>query len=155
MTTTTYKLQSTRFGEVEYTSEDVISFDDGLIGFPENHNYVVICPKADGKFRWLQSVEEPALAFLVTDPFQLVPEYDPHVSNSVAAELELEEGTPQLVFVTVGIPRGKPEEMTLNLAGPIIANPITRRARQVVLEDEAYTTKYRVFHQTDRAYVAA
>ncbi|MFX7895014.1 flagellar assembly protein FliW, partial [Acinetobacter baumannii] len=71
MTTTmtpTQEITTTRFGVVPYTDEDVITFEDGLVGFPTFSRYVVICPREDSPFRWLQSLEEPALAFLVAEP---------------------------------------------------------------------------------------
>lgn len=143
-------LTGTRFGDIEYTAEDVVVFPQGLIGFPALTQYVIVCPKPESAFRWLQSTEEPALAFLVTDPANYVPDYAPLLSQSVARDLGLKEDTARMVLTTVNIPRGKPEDMTVNLAGPILVNLETRTACQIVLEDEAYTTKYRVFHAADR-----
>lgn len=143
-------LTGTRFGDLEVAEQDTIAFPDGLIGFPTAKRFVIICPKAESPFRWLQSLDEPALAFLVTDPANYVPDYAPEISLGAARRLALNEETPRLLLTTVNIPRGKPEAMTLNLAGPIVVNAETRTASQIVLEDGAYTIKHRVFPEADR-----
>lgn len=144
-------LSNTRFGDIEYSADDIITFADGVIGFPTNTQFVLLSHKPNTPFRWLQSIDDPALAFLVAFPEVIAPGYAPEIENSVAHELCLTEETPQMVLTTVTIPPGKPEEMTTNLLGPIIINGVTMRAKQVILADEAYTVKHRVFATTDRA----
>lgn len=144
-------LSATRFGDVEFSDEDVVQFPEGLIGFPNSHSYILLCAKPGSPFRWLQSVDEPALAFLCTDPQHYVATYAPELSVRHARELGMTAETSRMVLCTVAIPRGKPEEMTLNLAGPIVVNAELRKGRQIVLEDGAYTIKHRVFPQTDKA----
>ena len=138
-------IHKTRFGDVEYTPEDVISFDTGIIGFPDYHEFLLITHKSNTPFRWLQSIDEPAMAFLVAMPEYFVPTYAPELDSAIAAEMGLEEQTPRITLTTVSIPKGKPEEMTINLAGPILINGETMRARQIVLDDEAYTIRHRVY----------
>lgn len=144
-------LSATRFGDIEFAEDDVVHFPEGLIGFPNSTSYLILSAKPGSPFRWLQSIDEPALAFLCTDPQHYVPTYAPELSARHARELEMNPETCRMVLCTVAIPRGKPEEMTLNLAGPIVVNAEVRRGRQIVLEDGAYTIKHRVFPQTDKA----
>jgi flagellar assembly factor FliW len=143
-------ISNTRFGDIEYSADDIITFIDGVIGFPENTEFLLLNHKPNTPFRWLQSLQEPSLAFLVAFPEAIVPGYAPLVDNSVANELELTEETPQMVLTTVTIPAGKPKEMTTNLLGPMIINGATMRAKQVILTDDAYTVKHRVFATTER-----
>ncbi len=147
-------LNSTRFGLVDYVEQDVMTFADGLVGFPDFTQFVVICPKEGSQFRWLQSVEDSNLAFLTTVPFQYVADYSPVISSKTAKGLGLTEDNQPLVFVTVSIPRGRPEDMTLNLAGPIIVNPVTRWGRQVILENDSYSIRHRAFSESIVASVA-
>jgi len=143
-------ITGSRFGNIDYQDHDIITFEEGLVGFPTITRFVILCPREDKPFRWLQSIDEPELAFLVTDPAAYVPEYAPAVSTTTARSLSLEPQTPRLLFTTVNIPRGKPDEMSINLAGPLVINAIERKGKQIVLEDGAYTTKYRVFQTADR-----
>lgn len=145
------KIDGTRFATIEYQAEDVVTFPEGLIGFPDYRNYVLVCTKDGSPFRWLQSVEEPALAFLVADPAHYVPDYSPEVPAAVVKALALDEKTPRLVYATAAIPPGNPTGLTLNLAAPLIINAESREALQVVVEDPAYTMRYKVFHKADQA----
>ena len=146
--TTMNNLQSTRFGAIEYSPEDVVTIQDGLLGFPGREAYLVLTHKEGSPFRWLQSIDEPALAFLVVDPGHFVQGYSPLMSDEAASALGLGEETPRLVYTIATIPNGKPEEMTLNLAGPIVINGETRAARQLVIEDPNCAIKHRVFGKT-------
>jgi flagellar assembly factor FliW len=138
----TFKAFTQRFGEVEYTAEDLVTLEGGLLGFESCRQFLLIHHKENSPFRWLQSIEEPGLAFLVTDPNFFAPDYSPEMPNEAAQQLELTAETPMMVLSIVTIPKGKPEEMTLNLAGPIVVNLLNQRARQIVLEDSRYAIKF-------------
>jgi flagellar assembly factor FliW len=148
---TTMNIEGTRFGTIEFTEEDVVLFPEGLVGFSRLHRHVLVNPKPNSPFRYLQSLEEPGLAFLVTDPTVYMPDYDPKVDEGIAKSLELAAETPRLLFTTVSIPHGHPEDMTVNLAAPIVINLLTRKAKQIVLDDQAYTIKHRVFQPAVQA----
>jgi flagellar assembly factor FliW len=144
------KLKGTRFSTIEYEADDIITVVDGLIGFPDSTHYVLVCPKPDSPFRWLQSIEEPPLAFLVVDPVTYFPEYLPDMSQSLARDLEISEETPQMVYCTVSIPAGSPQDMTVNLLAPLVINASKRIASQTVVENAAYTMRHRVFPEANR-----
>lgn len=143
-------IHGTRFGDIEYSADDVITFPAGLIGFPEQQTYLLLNHKPNTPFRWLQSIEQPVLAFLVAFPELLVPGYAPVLDDATAKELELTVETPKLLLTTVAIPAGKPNDMTTNLVGPIIINGSTMVGKQVVLQDDAYTVRHRVFPTTEK-----
>ncbi len=137
-------IDSTRFGTIEVDEEAVITFSQGLFGFENYRRFVVLCLDEKSPFRWLQSMEEPSLAFVVIEPRHFMPDYAPTISDADAEALGLDEETPYLIFVVVTIPPGKPEQMTANLMGPIIVNAATRMARQVIVEDDGYSTKHSI-----------
>lgn len=139
------QIESTRFGAIEYSDSDVLTFTEGMLGFPDAKQFVLLSHKPESPFRWLQSVDEPSLAFLIAEPAQMVKDYSFEISDSLAAVLGVDDQVPPVVYATVSIPAGKPREMTMNLAGPILLSPRTGRAAQIVVEDSAYTTKHKVF----------
>lgn len=150
------KITGTRFGEIEFGPNDVLFLKEGLIGFPEMQEFILLSHKDASPFRWLQSVQEPAMAFLCALPQHFVPNYNPELPGQVVEFLKIEEETERYVLTTATIPEGKPDDMTLNLAAPILVNANTRSALQFVLEDEAYTVKHRVFpHAKVKEKVAA
>lgn len=143
-------IHSTRFGRIEVDKEAVITFSQGLFGFENYRRFVVLCPDEKSPFRWLQSMEEPSLAFVVIEPRYFMPDYAPTISDADAEAIGLNADTPYLIFVVVTIPPGKPEQMTANLMGPILVNAETRMARQVIVEDECYTTKHSILEELTR-----
>lgn len=148
-------LTGTRFGTLEYSEEDIFELHSGLIGFESLRTFVVVNARPDSPFRWLQSVENPELAFLVTNPNEFLADYAPEIPDRTAKELDINAVTHCVVWTTASIPPGKPTDLTLNLVGPIIVNPDLRQGRQIVQDNEAYTTRYRVFASERDAKVAA
>ncbi|MCH8274227.1 MAG: flagellar assembly protein FliW [Armatimonadetes bacterium] len=142
-------IQSKRFGAVEFTDDDAFIIEGGLVGIPDLRKFLVISHKPDSPFRWIQSVEDPEFAFLVMDPVLFRPDYAPELPDDVAEQLQLTDETPRIVYAIVSIPPGRPEEMTANLAGPIMLNAEKRIARQVVLEDDRWTTRHRILDELD------
>lgn len=137
-------LTGTRFGAVEYEEVDILTFPEGLIGFPALSQFLLLSHGPQSPFQWLQSIEEPAVAFLVVDPSTFVDGYEPEIDDLQAALLQLKEDTPRLLRTTARLV-GKPaEELSLNLAAPIVLNLESRTGKQVVLDNEAYNIRHRV-----------
>ncbi|MCU0315181.1 MAG: flagellar assembly protein FliW [Fimbriimonadaceae bacterium] len=145
---------TTRFGTIECTDEDIVTFKDGLLGFPQLRQYVLIQHKEGSPFRWMQSLEEGGVAFLVIDPTHYVSDYAPEIPDRTAEKVNLTTETPCLVYTIVTIPKGRPEDMTLNLAGPLVINGLSGEAVQVVLEDDSYPIRHKVFSETRSEAVA-
>lgn len=139
----------TRFGTLDYNEEDIVTLSDGLVGFPAHTRFLLLEHKPGSPFRWLQSIDEAGVAFLVANPSHYLPNYELVLGDAHVARLSLTPETPTLVFTTATIPHGRPNDLTLNLAGPIVINVETRTGRQIVLENEAYTTQHRVFPKAD------
>jgi flagellar assembly factor FliW len=147
----TQQLQSTRFGALDYAAEDIIHFPGGLAGFEDRRDFVLVEHAPDSPYQWLQSVDSGELAFLLVEPGLFVPDYAPEMPLRAVKNLELEESTPRVVYTIVTIPRGRPRDMTLNLAGPIVVNVETRRAVQVILEGDEHPVRCRAFPEAEQA----
>lgn len=126
----------TRFGEVEYDPSHVISFDEGLIGLDHLKHFLVMPNKKEGPLFWIQSVDDPAFAFVVTDPTNFFRDYVVVPDDNERRKLGITEDDPFFVLVIVSISEQK--EITLNLSGPILYAPETKKGLQVILEDSRY-----------------
>lgn len=153
--TTKQVTETSRFGAIEYLIEDVVTFSHGMVGFADLCTFVLIQHNDDSPFRWMQSLDKSDVAFLVVDPGKYVEGYEPEMPESAIESLELLEETARLVYTIVSIPPGKPEDMTMNLAGPIVINLETGCAKQIVLEDEIYPIKHKVFQKKESDESAA
>lgn len=136
------KIETTRFGTLEIEETGVIQFPEGLLGFPEQKKFVLLEHKKESPFCWLQSADQPELAFVLTNPFLIEQEYLNDLSPSEEALFQGEQGGSINVFVIVTIPPGKLDEMTVNLLGPLVIELDTRIGRQVVLPNSGYSHKH-------------
>lgn len=137
------RVVNTRFGEATVHPEAVIRFPRGLIGFEHQHEFALLNLKEDSPFMLLQSLDMPALGFLVTDPFCFVADYDVVVPEADKNLLEVQSVGQVAVLVTVTIPAGCPDATTLNLAGPIVLNHEARIGLQVPQMDSRFPAHFR------------
>lgn len=148
-------LDHTRFGSLEYSKTDVFNFSEGLIGFSHCQNFIFVQTQSKGSFRWLQSIEEPTLAFLVVDPADYVRGYALEIEDEEAVSLKIGPDTATLVLTTASIPPSRPQDMTINLAGPIVINVDARLGRQLIVDSEACPPRHRVFDDGEQMAKAA
>ena len=116
----------------------------GMPGFSEQKQFVLLEHKKDSPFQWYQSLQDPALAFVVTDPLLFKPDYAVNM-HKILRELGWEQDVDdhQLkLLVIVNIPPGAPDKTTANLIGPVLMNRETREAVQVVIPDRSYSHKF-------------
>ena len=116
----------------------------GMLGFPEEKRYVILQHREDSPFFWYQSVDDPALAFVITSPFLFKPGYSVPLEDTVEQMSWIEDkdkGKLEL-YVVVNIPKSSPDDMTANLIGPILINNRTRQAVQMVITDSPYSHKF-------------
>ncbi len=133
------ELETTRFGKITFTQERIISMKRGLIGFADRRRFVTLSAAPNSTLLWYQSVDDPALAFVIASPGLFVPDYDISFSRNVLEALEAEDPKELDVYVLVTIPRGRPQEMTGNLLGPLVVNPGARLAEQLIMDENKYS----------------
>lgn len=132
-------IQTTRFGEIEIDGARIMHFPEGILGFPEFHDYALLQTNSDNCFFWLQSIECANLAFVVCDPLLFVPDYQVPVKSEdlITIGLESLENSQVLIIVNkVG------QALTGNLQGPLVVNAVTCQARQLVLSEKRYSTRH-------------
>ena len=123
-------------GPVQVTERDRFSFPQGLYGFAAAREFALVPSGRPGLY-WLQSTVEPALAFLLADPFAPFPDYAPEVPDAELAALG--DGLaphPSHVGVFAVVTLGEGGAATANLRAPLVLDVHARRGRQVVLPGE-------------------
>ena len=132
------EIVTSRFGTLNVEDDRVIHFPKGLLGFPEHTRYALIQTGEENYFFWLQCVDDPNLAFVVTDPSIFFKDYEVPIKDETQAELSLTD----VAFAQVFVICNKVDEwLTGNLLGPIVVNAQNRVAHQVVLTDKKWTTR--------------
>ncbi|MBT2678860.1 flagellar assembly protein FliW [Bacillus sp. ISL-35] len=140
------KINTMYHGEVEIN--EILTFEKGIPGFVEEKQFALL-PLSDDEFYYvLQSVSTPGLAFVLTNPFHFMKEYDFQLEEGAVEELSLESEKDVTVYsiLTVQDPF---EKTTANLQAPIIINLKNRKAKQVVLHNEQYKTKHPIFEKAE------
>ena len=116
-------------------------FPEGLLGFPDHKRFVLLEQEDYAPFLWLKSAEDESLAFVVIDPRLFLPDYRVEVRRDEVEMLGLQDPSQAwtVVLVVVG---DDPQDTTANLKGPLILNLEKKLGRQLVLQDEQYTTRH-------------
>ena len=132
-------VDTTRFGLVEADDSSIVRMPRGPLGFDDLTDYVLVQHRPDTCFKWLQSMDEPSLAFAVVDPEDFFDNYDIEICEADAERLHLAEGEDALVLAIV---TATEEGATVNLAAPVVINSKERVGMQIVLQDHQYAVKY-------------
>lgn len=138
-------IETKLFGKIEVDEEKLITFPQGIIGFPDLKDFMLIHDgEGKGSIRWMQSVQEPAFAMPVVDPLAILPEYNPDIEDELFKPLGGLTQENMLVLVTITVPK-EIEKMTVNLKGPIIINSETLKAAQLIIDDDKYQVKFPIY----------
>jgi len=139
-------IQTGRFGQLTISEKDLIEIPQGILGFPELKKYCLVDPADDTLILWLQSLDNPSVAFPVLEPKIFRPEYSVKLSAAELRELKLENVNQSAVFAILTIP-GDATQMTANLKAPLVINLKAQTARQVVLQENEYSVKHLMFKE--------
>lgn len=130
------KIQTSRFGEVEVSEEIILDFSTGIPGFSELTKFVILEYK--DPISWLQSIENPEVAFIISDPFQLFPNYALKLGDDVLKYMHITDSSEALIFVILSV---SDNVLSANLRAPIIVNTKSRMATQLIVDDERLSFK--------------
>lgn len=126
--------------DVPDTDAGILTFRDGIPGFPEATRFVLVETVDDGVFQLLECVDDPALSMVVTVPWLFFPDYSPELSEIEQRELQIESEADAVVFCAVTLD-GDADTAYANLLGPFVVNSRTREGRQLVLTDSGYPAR--------------
>lgn len=140
----TVVIKTSRFGLVELKSEDILTFNEGLLGFQDLRQFILLDDPNDDIFAWLQSCELPSIAFPVLEPEIFGHKYATALNRTDSESLKLQAGQTPAYLNIITIPDDA-TEMTANIKAPIVINVDQRIARQCVLQDNNLAIKEKIF----------
>lgn len=128
------ELQTKYFGGIKCEEKDVLHFPEGVFGFEEEKEFLLMpFEGGDGSLLCLQSVTTPGLAFVAMDPFQLSPAYAPVLPEKELKQLGVTQST-DLCYYSFCVVKTPISQSTVNFKCPIAINDVSRRAKQVMLD---------------------
>lgn len=145
-------VNTTRFGPIEISSDDILNFSEGLLGFNDLERFVLLDDPNDEIFAWLQSCDEPSIAFPVLEPELFEENFSLRLTKSDLQILKAEEKTNLRSFCIITIPED-PARMTANLKAPVVVNIEQRIARQCVLQDNKLEIREPIFAKLQQRVV--
>lgn len=140
------KVRTRLFGELDVPDDKVYLFPSGLYGLEDLRRFTLIEPEAGSPLKYMQSLDDGDISFVVLDPAAVIPDYRPEIPQEERSELGLAEADEGVVLVIAVVPediRG----MTVNLRAPVVVNPSVRRGKQVILPHDAFAIKHRLFDE--------
>lgn len=141
------KIHTKVFGEIEIDEAKIITFKNGIIGFPELKKFALLHDEERGTgagIRFLQSLEEPGFAMPVMNPLDVKPDYDPEVDDELLASAGNLTPENLLVLVTVSVPSDL-KKMSVNLQGPFVINIDEYKGCQIILDNGSYPVKFPIY----------
>jgi flagellar assembly factor FliW len=147
------KINTARFGEIEVEDNEVIHFPEGVIGFRELKQWVLL----DSEESWLpckhlQSLDDGSICFIVIKPILFRPDYTFEVTEQDMKDINLINVNDAVVAVILCVP-SRPNDVTANLKAPLVFNTVTREAKQVIIQGKEYHTRHHVMAEISKIKV--
>lgn len=135
------QIQTSRFGTIDIADDKLLVIEGGLIGFPDLERFVLLEHRPGSPLHWLQSVDDPSMAFVVANPLSFFPDYTVDVNENEIDSLAIEnvDSVALLAILTV---RSGGRDVTANLVGPLLVNADNLRGRQLVLDRPDLSTRH-------------
>ena len=147
-------INSLKFGQLEIPKNKIITMAKPVLGFEELTKFCRVELDEFKPFMWLQSVDDPAVAFIVVNPALFYPDYRIDINPNEIAEIEATDPALIETYVIASVP-AEWIDMTINLQGPILINTQNYKAKQLVLVNSKYQIKHQVFDKTETATAVA
>ncbi|RKY85530.1 flagellar assembly protein FliW [candidate division KSB1 bacterium] len=137
-------IKNSQFGDIKFDEDKIVEFSDGILGFEDLKQFVILDIQEFEPFQWLISIEDPEIAFPIVSPIVVMDNYSPNLSKKeIEYFLGEFEDKDLLLYVIVTIKENL-KKVTANLKGPIIINQKSRKGIQVIVEED-YSTVHPLF----------
>ena len=126
-------------GKIEISDDRLITIPEGLFGFEQYTKYALVDSDYE-PFIWLQSCEDPNLAFLIVDPFLICNDYETDIDDAALKKIDITKPEDIIIMTIVTVPHdGSP--ITANFQGPLVINKKNHKCMQAILSDNRWSTK--------------
>ncbi len=143
-------IETKPFGKTTVDESDILEFPEGIFAFEEFHRFVILSESEESTFHWLQSLDDPSLAFVILEIRSLIPDYVPDIPGWILGGIGLAKLEDAEIWGIVTIPRGNPNDMTINLQGPIIINRKMGKGGQFISNDDTHFVRTRLLEYIEQ-----
>jgi flagellar assembly factor FliW len=128
------------FKDLVYSKEDIITFPSGVPGFEKNKTFVLVQIPEYLPFEWLVCIDGSRLRFAIINPLTFRPDYTPAITKEHLGDLAIEKPEDILLYCIITIAEN-PIDSTANLVGPVVVNKTKRLGKQIIFDDDRYSTQ--------------
>lgn len=135
--------------KIEICDDDILHFEVGVYGFEDIKEYVLLSEEEGSSILYMQAVHTKVPSFVLIDPFAIYPDYQPHLSKEdlVYFDVSLES---DLRFLVIAAVKENFKDTVVNLKCPVVINPLTKHAKQIILEDADYPIRHKIFDEQQK-----
>jgi flagellar assembly factor FliW len=133
-------IKTFQFGTIEIEPHHIFYFENGILGFEDLREFVLIADEETLPFKWLISVENPEIGFPLLSPWHLDLMYDP------GPDFDLEK----LVLMVIVTLEDENKQMTANMKAPIVFDVENQKGWQIILPTDKYSTNYVIPKKTQQ-----
>ena len=126
------QISTAQFGELSISQEHIFIFSEGLLGFEDLHEFVLISEEETVPFKWLISIERPEIGFPLLSPWHIDLSYDP------GNDFDLNR---QVIMLVITLEDGR-GHMTANMKAPVIFDVENQSGGQIILPSDKYSPNY-------------
>lgn len=139
----------TKLGSVKIDTEKIIEFEYGIPGFENLRKFALLQPESSFPIMWLVSLEDKQVAFPVISPQLIRSDYEIILPEDISEYLQLEKPEDAVVISILTIPQNK-EDITINLAAPIIISLNNNKGIQLLIENTEYKIRHYLKDEIER-----
>lgn len=136
------EIMTKSLGKIDVSTDRLLSIPEGLYGFEEYTDYALVDSEYD-PFIWLQSCQDPNLAFLIVDPFLICSEYETDIDDDILAKIGITQPEDIIIMTIVTVPHDG-SAITANFQGPLVINKKNHQCLQAILTDSKWSTKVNI-----------
>lgn len=140
-------LATTRLDRVTYKKTDIIWMMRDLPGFEGLKRFLLVSLSESEPFKWLQSLDDPAMAMPVIEASVVKDDYEFEVSAKDFQLLGARHVIDIVAYASVTIPRGRPDRVSANLKAPIALNTKNMHALQLLLSESGHDPTFPFYKQ--------
>ena len=137
------EINTSYFGPVQVDPAKIIYFPDGIWGFDDHKEFLVL-DVPEKRYKCLQSVKEEYVSFIIVNPWDYYDDYEFEMSDDEFGKIGAKK-TEQLAVFNILTIRETLERTTVNLLAPLVINVDEKKGRQMVLNESRYTTRMPLF----------
>lgn len=132
---------------MEVDEQQLIHFATGIPGFINEKRFMLMNLADNPTFSILQSVDTKDVAFVVTSPHNIYPDYMLKLDETILANLQIESESDVLLFSIVTL-KNPFQKSTLNLKAPLVINSRNKRGKQYIVAVDDYSTTAPIVPET-------